>query len=131
MLVDNQRYLEKQDFVATVLTNEARQGIFRYLTEGATGAAGGTSRRNGNAFSTTPSVNLGGQTLTVNPANGAPLFLNSFNLFSDVKDPNRTAIDPVWFGPQNLTRLPLPNDWTVGDGLNTAGYPLASAACRA
>jgi len=126
VLVDNQRYLEKQDFVATVLTPEARQGIFRYLTEGATGAGGGTSRRNGNANSTTPSVDLNGQILTVNttpgPTFGAPLFLNSFNLFSDVNDPNRTAIDQVWFGPQNLTRLPLPNDWTVGDGLNTAGF---------
>jgi hypothetical protein len=122
VLVDNQRYLEKQDFVATVLTAQARQGIFRYLTEGATGAGGGTSRRNGNVFSTTPSVDLNGQTLTVNPTNGAPLFLNSFSLFSDVNDPNRPAIDPVWFGPQNLTRLPLPNDWTVGDGLNTAGF---------
>jgi hypothetical protein len=119
VLVDNQRYMEKQDFVTTVLTNEARQGIFRYLTEG---SAGGTSRQNGNANGATPSVTLGGQTLTVNPTNGNPLFLNSFNLFTDVNDPNRPAIDPVWFGPQNLTRLPLPNDWTVGDGLNTAGF---------
>jgi hypothetical protein len=119
VLVDNQRYMEKQDFVTTVLTNEARQGIFRYLTEG---SAGGTSRQNGNANGATPSVTLGGQTLTVNPTNGNPLFLNSFNLFTDVNDPNRPAIDPVWFGPQNLARLPLPNDWTVGDGLNTAGF---------
>ncbi|PYS34212.1 MAG: hypothetical protein DMG14_30090, partial [Acidobacteria bacterium] len=42
-------------------------------------------------------------------------------LFSDVKDPFRTRIDPVWVGPQYLKRMPLPNDWTVGDGLNTAG----------
>jgi len=118
VLVDNQRYLEKQDFVTTVLTKEARQGIFRYLTEG---TPQGTSRRNGNANSTTPSVDLNGQILTAS-STGTPLFLNSFNLFSDVNDPNRTGIDPVWFGPQNLTRLPLPNDWTVGDGLNTAGF---------
>ena len=122
VLVDQQRYVEKQNVIATVLTSQARQGVFRYLTEGATGAGGGANRRNGNAFSTTRSVDLAGNVLGANPANGAPLFLNSFNLFSDVRDPNRTRIDPVWVGPQYLSRMPLPNDWTVGDGLNTAGY---------
>lgn len=116
-LIDNQRYLQKVNVVTTTLTAEARQGIFRYLTAG---SPGGTSRRNGNAFSSTPSVDINGNILT--SAGGSPLFLNKFNLFSDVKDPNRTGIDPVWVGPQLLTRLPLPNNWTVGDGLNTAGY---------
>src|SRR5207244_10322376 len=63
-----------------------------------------------------------GQTLTADPLTGTPFFLNTFNLFSDVKDPNRTKVDPVWFGSQYLTRMPMPNDWTVGDGLNTAGF---------
>lgn len=121
-LTDDQRYLEKVLDDAPVLTATARQGTFQYLTQGNTGANGGTSRRNGNAFSTTPSVNLAGQTLGADPVTGAPLYLNSFNLFTDVKDPNRTQIDPVWFGPQYLTRMPLPNDWSVGDGLNTAGF---------
>src|SRR5438105_8583088 len=121
ILIDEQRYVEKQNVTSLVMTGPARQGIFRYLTEGATGASGGASRRNGSAFSTTPSVDLAGNTLAANPANGAPLFLNSFNLFTDVRDPNRTRIDPVWVGPQWLTRMPLPNDFTVGDGLNTAG----------
>jgi hypothetical protein len=120
VLIDNQRYLEKNDTVATVLTAPARQGIFRYLTANAPGGtAGAAARRNGNAFSTTKSVNLNGTILTSDEA-GAPLFLNSFNLFG--ADPNRTRIDPVWFGPQYLTRMPLPNDYTVGDGLNTAGF---------
>ena len=117
VLVDNQRYLQKVNVVSTVLTAQARQGVFRYLTAG---SPGGTTRRNGNAFSSTPSVDINGNTLT--SANGVPLFVNQFNLFTDVKDPNRTGIDPVWFGPQFLSRLPLPNNWTVGDGLNTAGY---------
>src|SRR5438552_3822753 len=120
-LYDGQRYLGKEETIGTVLTAEARQGIFRYLTAGAPGSAGGTTRRNGNAFATTPSVNLQGNMLTTDPGTGAPLFLNSFNVFSDVKDPFRTKIDPVWVGPQYLKRMPLPNDWTVGDGLNTAG----------
>src|SRR5262245_24931479 len=120
-LYDGQRYLSKQETIGTVLTPEARKGIFRYLTSGATGSAGGTSRRNGNAFSTTPSVDLFGNVLKNDAATGAPLFVNSFNVFDDVKDPFRTRIDPVWIGPQYLPRMPQPNDWTVGDGLNTAG----------
>src|SRR5437867_4853845 len=119
-LYEGQRYLRKEDFVANVLTPTARQGIFRYLTANAPGSAGGVTRRNGNAYATTPSVDLLGNVLT--SAGGAPLFLNSFNLFSDVKDPNRTRIDPVWIAPTLLKRMPLPNDYTVGDGLNTAGY---------
>src|SRR6185369_15046792 len=94
----------------------------RFLTANATGANGGTARRNGSAFSTTPSVDLNGNVLANDPATGASLFLNSFNVFSDVRDPNRPRIDPVWVGPQYLTRMPLPNDWTLGDGLNTAGF---------
>src|SRR5213593_2094296 len=122
VLIDDQRFLEKEDTLSTVLTPTARQGIFQYLTEGATGPNGGTARRNGNAFSTTPSVNLAGQMLTTNPANGAPLYLNSFNLFTDVRDPNRTRNDAAGFCPQNLPSTSAPNDWTVGDGLNTAGF---------
>jgi hypothetical protein len=117
ILFDNQRYLQKVNVVTTTLTEQARQGIFRYLTAG---SPGGTARRNGNAFSNTPSVDLSGNILT--SAGGAPLYLNQVNLFTQVRDPNRTQIDPVWFGPQMLSRLPLPNNWTVGDGLNTAGY---------
>jgi hypothetical protein len=114
--------VEKAEVVSTVLTAPARQGIFRYLTENAPGAQGGVSRRNGNAFAAIPSVDLNGNTYTADPRTGTPLVMNSFNLFSDVRDPNRTRIDPAWVGPQYLMRMPLPNDWTVGDGLNTAGH---------
>jgi hypothetical protein len=48
--------------------------------------------------------------------------MNQIDVFRDINDPNRTRIDPVWVGPQYLKRMPLPNDWTVGDGLNTAGF---------
>jgi hypothetical protein len=120
-LIDNQRYVQKVNVISTVLTDQARQGVFRYLTAG---SAGGTSRRNGNAFAAanSQSVDISGNILKNDPVTGAPLFLNQFNLFTQVRDPNRTQIDPVWFGPQMLKRLPLPNNWTVGDGLNTAGF---------
>ena len=118
VLVDDQRYLERVNVVSTVLTGPARQGIFRYLTSG---SPGGTARRNGNATSTTPSVDLAGNVLT--SANGVPLYMNSINLFTQVGDPNRTGIDPIWFGPQYLGKyMPMPNNYTVGDGLNTAGF---------
>jgi hypothetical protein len=120
VLIDQQRTLLKDEVLTTVLTGPARQGVFRYLTENAAGAAGGAARRNGNAFSTTPSVDLTGNLLSSH--NGVPLFMNTINVFSDVQDPNRTRIDPVWVAPQLLPRMPMPNDWTVGDGLNTAGF---------
>src|SRR6185295_17687370 len=60
VLLDEQRYVAKQNVVTTVLTDPARQGIFRFLTANATGANGGAARRNGNALSTTPSVGLNG-----------------------------------------------------------------------
>jgi hypothetical protein len=121
VLIDDQRFFQKVDQLATVFTDTARQGIFRYLTVGATGANGGTGRLNGSTQSTTPSVTPTGQILTAD-ANGNPLFLNSFNLFSDVNDPNRKGIDPIWVSSQYLPRMPSPNDWTIGDGLNTAGF---------
>jgi hypothetical protein len=119
-LFEGQRYLRKEEFIANVLTPEARKGVFRFLTANAPASAGGASRRNGNAFATTPSVDLKGNVLTSDA--GVPLYLNSFNLFTDVRDPNRTGIDPVWVTPQLLKYMPLPNDYRVGDGLNTAGF---------
>lgn len=117
-VTDDQRYLGKQVDTATVLTAEARQGIFRYLT---TGGPGGTARTNGNAFSATPSVDQSGNPLT--SANGVPLYVNSVNLFAAGAGPNFSQIDPLWFGPQYLGKyMPLPNNYSVGDGLNTAGY---------
>src|SRR5262249_43788387 len=120
VLIDDQRYLEKQTVTSTVLTAPARQGIFRFLTAN---SPGGTARRNGNALATSTqrAVDLSGNILTADPTTGTPLFLNSFNLFTQVGDPNRTKLDQVWI-PQLLSRLPLPNDYTVGDGLNTAGF---------
>jgi len=109
VLTDNQRFLDKVTDNAVVLTPQARAGIFRYMNNG---------QRNGAANSTTPSVDTAG-----NPLN--PAAVSSFNVFSDVKDPNRTGIDQTWVGPQYLTRMPLPNNFqnqglTTVDGLNTA-----------
>ncbi len=117
VLTDDQRYLERVNTVATVLTGPARAGIFRYLTSG---SVGGTPRTNGNAFASTRSVDLNGNILT--SENGVPLYLNSVNLLA-AGGPNFSTIDPIWFGPQYVGKyMPLPNNYTVGDGLNTAGF---------
>src|SRR5262249_8053823 len=71
ILTDDQRYLGKITQNTLVLTELAKQGIFRYSTD----------HRNGAANAPAPSVDANGNVL--NPAN-----VRSFNLFSDVKDPN-------------------------------------------
>src|SRR6185503_9720548 len=37
-------------------------------------------------------------------------------------DQNRTALDSTGFVTKLLGRMPLPNNYEVGDGLNTAGH---------
>lgn len=84
----------------TVYTQQARNGIYRYVQ-------GGTNR---NATQTNPSVD----------ANGNPLpnlTIRSYNIF-----PN-----PLGLGPDPTTAFiigstPLPNNFSVGDGLNVAGF---------
>src|SRR5207247_5730017 len=72
-LFDGQRYLTKSNFTGTVLTDQARQGIFRYFP----------GVQNGNILTNNPTVDRNG-----NPAspmlNGQLLplsFLTSFNVF--------------------------------------------------
>lgn len=102
-LYEGQRQYNRQSVISRVLTPEARSGVFRYFN----------GVRNGNATSTTPSVDLNGNLIR-------PIAdLRSFNLFSDVRDPLRPQIDP--YIQKVLAAMPLPNNWTTGDGLNTAG----------
>jgi hypothetical protein len=112
VLTDDQRYLGKVTQNTLVLTDLARQGIFRY----------DTSHRNGGPNATTgASIDANGNVL--NPAN-----IKSFNLFSDVKDPNRTGIDQSFVAKYYLANMPSPNNYQcapVGatmDGLNTGCY---------
>jgi hypothetical protein len=106
-LIDNQRTIIRQDFVGTVLTDSARRGIFRYFP--------GADNRN--ALQNAPTVDRSGNPVKPASATGD---LQSINVFS--YDPFRTGYDPTGY-IQNvlLARMPSPNDFTVGDGLNTAG----------
>ena len=109
ILIEEQRYKARENFVGTVLTPEASRGNFRYWP----------GVRNGNFLSSSPSVDLGGN--PVRPV-GASGDLQSFNVFTDVDDPFRTAPSTAPFIQETLRRMPAPNDFTTGDGLNTAGH---------
>jgi hypothetical protein len=106
-LIDNQRTAIRQNYVGTVLTNEARRGIFRYFP--------GADNRNAQQLN--PSVDLQGNPIRPAAATGD---LQSINVFS--YDPLRPGYDPSgWITNVLLARMAPPNDFTVGDGLNTAG----------
>src|SRR5438876_1303832 len=111
-LYDGQRYLTRSSFTGTVLTDQARQGIFRFFP----------GVQNGNILTNTPTVDRAGN--PVKPA-GATGDLQSFSVFARPDgtpwDVNRTGFDTSGWIKRLLGRMPSPNDYTVGDGLNTAG----------
>ena len=101
---DGQRTLQKANVNAPVYTAEARQGIFRYFP----------GVQNANALAANPTVDVLG-----NPRlNGVAATPQSFNVFT--RDPNRPTFDP--YMKTLMAAMPLPNNWSTGDGLNTANY---------
>jgi hypothetical protein len=106
-LFEGQRFVTKHQFTGSVLTMPARQGIFRHFP----------GVQNGNILSNNPVVDKAGN--PVKPA-GAAGDLESFSVFG--KDPLRPGVDPSGWIQRLLARMPPPNDFTVGDGLNTAGH---------
>jgi len=92
-----------------VYTAGARQGIFRYV-------AGG---RNANTTSSAPSVDASGNPLF--PACSATVTTNCLAAYNiGARDPNGLGLDPTM---QSLFNgMPAPNNFLVGDGLNTAGF---------
>jgi len=105
-LYEGQRYVDKIPTVSTVLTKEARAGTYRFFP--------GVQSANANANN--PTVDLNGNPIL----NRAPATPQAFNVFT--RDPARTGFDPTGWVQSVLARMPLPNDFTVGDGLNTAGH---------
>ncbi len=93
----------------TVYTAQARAGQYRYVANG----------QNGNLLAAAPSIDAAGNAILPNcPANitaTTPRCIGTFN----------AAANPLGFDP-TTTRLigltPLPNNFTLGDGLNTAGF---------
>jgi hypothetical protein len=111
-LFDGQRYMTKSNFIGTVLTDQARQGIFRYFP----------GVQNGNILTNTPTVDRDGNPVRPAAATGV---LTSFSVFARGDgtpwDVNRTGFDTSGWIKTLLARMPSPNNYTVGDGLNTAG----------
>ncbi len=92
----------------TVLTSQARQGIFRFYP----------GVQNGNANANNPSVDLNGNPVSPRGATGPLQTISLFGL-----DPNRPAPDSTGIIAKNLALIPLPNNYlAAGDGLNTAAY---------
>lgn len=93
----------------TVYTQQARAGQFRYVVGG----------QNGNVLAATPSVDAAGNPRF--PVCGGSVTTGCIATFNVVGNSNI----PLTFDPttQRLIGLtPLPNNFTVGDGLNTAGF---------
>jgi len=98
----------------TVYTQAARQGLFRYVV----------GRANAPAGTSTPAVNADGSPTLPSclgtPATNAPC-LRSYNIATNSSG---VGIDPTLVAIINAS--PLPNNFTTGDGLNTAGFNFAS-----
>lgn len=96
----------------TVLTSQARAGIFRYVQGG----------KNANALSSNPSVDAGGN--STKPACSATVTTNCIAGYNIAGNASGITRDPLLVAALNAQ--PLPNNFTVGDGLNTAGFNFAS-----
>ncbi|HZH91543.1 MAG TPA: carboxypeptidase regulatory-like domain-containing protein [Pyrinomonadaceae bacterium] len=96
----------------TVYTEQARAGRFRYVANG----------QNGNLLSSTPSIDAAGNAiLPTCPATitaTTPRCIATFNVANNPNIP--LSFDPTTTALIGLT--PLPNNFTLGDGLNTAGF---------
>ncbi len=79
-LFDGQRFLTKSNFTGTVLTDQARQGIFRYFP----------GVQNGNILANVPTVDRNGNPVKPSTATGD---LTSINVFG--QDADGTPWDPL------------------------------------
>src|SRR2546426_183652 len=92
---------------STVLTASALKGIFRYVT----GGNCGTPCRNRPAGTSGASVDASGNVL-------AGVNVSSYDIAAN--DAARAGLDPAI--QSLITKTPLPNNFTVGDGLNIAAF---------
>ena len=109
-LFDGQRYLTKSYFTGAVLTDQARDGIFRFFP----------GVQNGNALSNSPTVDRNGNPIL----NGQPATPQSINVFGrDVNgaftpwDPARTGLDQSGWIKTLLGRMPRCRAGHVNRGL--------------
>ncbi len=91
----------------TVYTDQARQGILRYVKGG----------RNQPAGTPAASIDASGNVLP-------GLSIGTYNVAAN--DPQKLGLDPSI--QAMLKDMPVPNTFTLGDGLNTAGYIFSAQA---
>jgi hypothetical protein len=121
-LFDGQRGLQKQTIDTTVLTDTARQGIFRFFPGVNNGHAEVTPVLTGNTRISRV-VDLLGNPLDYTAIPNATGPLRSFSVFGDSVnpgDPDRRQMDPSGFMQKLLQHMPKANAFNGGDGLNTA-----------
>ena len=112
-LYDGQRMWSREAVRATVLTAAARAGNFRYFPGVVNGNA--DAQVTGGANPTAPVVDALGNPVKPAAATGD---LQTIPVFG--RDPNRQTFDRTGYIQRILGSMPLPNDFTGGDGLNTA-----------
>lgn len=130
-LVDGQDGAQRETVSSTVLTDTARQGIFRFFPGVNNGNAETTPSGSGTSR-ISPVVDLQGNALDWTQIAGATGPMRSFSVFGDAQnpgDPFRTRIDPTGFMTKLLDYMPRANAFNGGtnctatvpcDGLNTA-----------
>jgi hypothetical protein len=112
VLIDNQQYRTRRNVTGNVLTPTAAQGIFRYFpglqNDDAAGGSDASVDANGNPRDWTQVA-------------GATGPMQTLNLFTDISTNRGTAISSNAYIQETLRRMPTPNNFRTGDGLNTAG----------
>lgn len=105
----------------TVYTQAARQGLFRYVLQGQNAPVGASAPL-------VASVDAAGNPTFApcpNPLpNPLPATLRCIQTYNIAANPTGVGIDPTL--ANLLNSQPLPNNFTTGDGLNTAGFNFAS-----
>ncbi|HTG94528.1 MAG TPA: TonB-dependent receptor [Pyrinomonadaceae bacterium] len=100
----------------TVYTQAARQGLFRYVIGRANAPAG--------AANNTASVDGTGNPVLPACVGSPPTNQPCISSYNIATNPTGITVDPTLLG--FINNSPLPNNFTSGDGLNTAGFNFAS-----
>jgi hypothetical protein len=121
-MFDGQNGQQKQIVEAQILTDAARQGIFRFFPGVNNGHAEVTPSGSGNTR-IAPVVDLAGNARDWTQIPGATGPMRTFSVFGDAMnpgDPNRRQMDRTGFMTKLIGYMPQANAFNGGDGLNTA-----------
>jgi hypothetical protein len=106
------RAYETRLVTRTVYTSAAKTGLFRYVQGGINSPAGTTNA----------SVNSAGNAIL--PTCSATITTACINSYNIAANPSGIGLDPAL--TTIINRQPLPNNFSTGDGLNTAGFNFAA-----